>query len=92
MRKYILELDTEETLYPEAIQISHNQTFQIDSKKELIILNGYVTEVQDQVMCLKLDKTLLMIELANDFDFSIFVNSYVCVKLREINLYDTGLC
>lgn len=92
LRKYILELDTEEILFPEAIQISHNHIFRIDYINDLIILNGFVVEIQDQVMFLKLDKTLLMVELSRNFNFSIFVNNFVCVKLHGLDLYDTGVC
>ena len=63
----------------------------IKSEKEDIIELSQI-EIQDQVMILKLDKTLLIIELSTGFDFSIFVNNYVCIKLQGINLYDTGLC
>ena len=48
-------------------------------------------KIQDEVMILRLQKSLMMLEISSSLDFLQYIGHYVRVRLSEIKLYDTGI-
>lgn len=92
LRKYIVELDSDDVLTLETIRLSNSSEPCISCLDGIIYLNGVVEEIQDGLIFLRLHKSIMMLEISPHFDFSMFFNQFVCVRLHGINLFDTGLC
>lgn len=91
-KRYIVELDSDEVLTPEAVEASNSSKPWIAYVDQTINLTGLVEAVQDEVMILRLHDSLMMIEISSMPDFVQYVGRYVHVRLGEIKLYDTGIC
>ena len=63
----------------------------IEHVDQVINIIGYVEEIQDNVMVLRLQTSLMMLEVSSELDFRQYIGHYVRVRLCEIKLYDTGI-
>lgn len=90
-KRYILELDSDEILTSEAIAYSDINIPYIKNIEGNVCLNGFVEDVQNRVMFLRLSKSLIMLELCEDTDFSGLQNYFVKITLKKINLFDAGV-
>ena len=86
-----MELDSDEVITPDVINISDDRNASIKSINGMVYLVGLVEEIQDKVIILRLQKTIMMLEVSNEFDFTQYIGHYVNVTLGDINLYDTGI-
>ena len=90
-KRYIVEMDSDEVLTLDDVEFSKSCEPCIEQAGKIINITGFVEEIQDEVMVLRVQKSLMMIGIISDFDFWQYNGHYVCVKLREIRLYDTGI-
>ncbi len=90
-KKYIVELDSDEVLTSDAVVLSNSSNPRIEYVDQTIYITGFVEEIQDEVMILRLQKSLMMLEISSSLDFVQYIGHYVRVRLSEIKLYDTGV-
>ena len=91
LRKYIIELDSSEILTVDTDKITDYAKPTIKFEDDTVYLNGFVEEVQDNILILRLSNSIMMLQISNKDDFSSFVNKFVCVELQNISFYDTGI-
>lgn len=90
-KRYIVEPDSDEVLTPDAVKLSNSCNPCIENVDQTINITGFVEAVQDEVMILRLQKSLMMLEVSSGLDFVRYIGHYVQVRLRKIKLYDTGI-
>ena len=90
-KRYIVELDSDEVLTSDAVKLSNSCNPCIEYVEQTINITGFVEEIQDEVMILRLQKSLMMLEISSSLDFLQYIGHYVHVRLSEIKLYDTGI-
>ena len=90
-KRYIVELDCDDVLALDAVEFSNSCDPCIECVDNAVYINGFVEEIQDAVMVLRLQKSLMMLELSPGLDFVPYVNHYVRIRLSEIKIYDTGI-
>lgn len=90
-KRYIVELDSDDVLTSDAVELSNSCDPCIESVNQRIIITGLVEEIQDEVMILRLQKSLVMLEISPSSNFMQYIGHYVRVRLSEIKLYDTGI-
>ncbi len=90
-KSYIVELDSDDVLTPDAVELSNFSKPWIAYVDQTINITGLVEEVQDEVIILRLQNSLMMLEISSKLDFVQYVGCYVHVRLSEIKLYDTGI-
>lgn len=90
-KRYIVELDSDDVLSPDAVELSNSYNPSIEHVDQTINIIGFVEEVQDEVMFLRLHESLMMLEIFSSLDFAQYIGHYIRVRLREIKLYDTGI-
>lgn len=90
-KKYIVELDSDDVLTSAVVELSDSHNPHIEYVDQVINITGFVEEIQDEVMVLRLHKSLMMLEISCSMDFMQYIGQYVRVKLSEIKLYDTGV-
>jgi len=91
LKKYVVELDSDEVLTLDAIECSDISSPSIECVNQSIFITGLVEEIQDRVMTLRLQGYIMMLEILSDLDFIQYVGCYVRVCLREIKIYDTSI-
>ena len=90
-KRYIVELDSDDMLTSDAVELSNSCNPWIEHVDQTINITGFVEEIQDEVMILRLQKSLMMLEISSSLDFVQYIGHYVRVRLSEIKLYDTGI-
>ena len=90
-KRYIVELDSDDVLTSDAVELSNSCNPWIEYVDQTINITGFVEEIQDEVMILRLQKSLMMLEISSSLDFVQYIGHYVRVRLSEIKLYDTGI-
>jgi len=90
-KRYIVELDSDDVLTSAVVELSDSCNPYIEYVDQAINITGFVEEIQDEVMVLRLLKSLMMLEISSSLDFVQYIGRYVRVRLSEIKLYDTGV-
>lgn len=90
-KKYIVELDSDEVLTLNEIELSSFKNPCIEYANETTYITGKVEEIQDNMMILRLQKSIMMLEILSDINFTHYIGNYVRISLSEIKLYDTGI-
>ena len=90
-KRYIVELDSDDVLASDAVELSNSCNPCIENVDQAINIIGFVEEIQDEVMVLRIQKSLMMLEISSSLDFVQYISRYVRVRLSEIKLYDTGI-
>ena len=90
-KRYIVELDSDDVLTSDAVELLNSCNPWIEYVDQTINITGFVEEIQDEVMILRLQKSLMMLEISSSLDFVQYIGHYVRVRLSEIKLYDTGI-
>lgn len=90
-KRYIVELDSDDVLTSDAVELSNSCNPWIEYVDQTINITGFVEEIQDEVMILRLQKSLMMLEISSSLNFVQYIGHYVRVRLSEIKLYDTGI-
>lgn len=90
-RRYIVELDSDDVLTSDAVELSNFCNPCIECVDQTIYITGFVEEIQDEVMILRLQNSLVMLEISSGSIFMQYIGHYVRVRLSEIKLYDTGI-
>ena len=91
-RQYYVELDSKEKLTLDAIiKVPKWRGAEISYEDDVVHLTGYVEDIEDHMLFLRLGESLMMVNLSQEQKFDEFKEQYVCVKLKEINLYDIGI-
>ncbi len=90
-KKYVVELDCDDVLAQDMVILSDSCDPHIECVNQTINITGYVEEVQDGIMILRLQKSLMMLEIASGLDLAHYIGHYVRVRLSSIKLYDTGI-
>ena len=90
-KRYIVELDSDDVLNSDEVELSNSCNPCIEHVDQMINITGFVEEIQDNVMILRLQKSLMMLEISSGFDFVQYSGHYVRVRLSKIKLYDTGI-
>ena len=52
---------------------------------------GFVEEITDEIMFLRLRDSLIMIQLSENEEFSMFLKKFVNVNLKNISFYDINV-
>ena len=90
-KKYIVELDCDDILTSDVVELSPSFNPRIEYAGQAVNITGFVEEIQDQVMILRIQKSLMMLEISSDLDFVQYIGHYVRITLSEIKLYDIGI-
>jgi hypothetical protein len=90
-KRYIVELDSADVVTLSVIEPSDSCNPCIEYLDQVINVTGFVEEIQDNVMVLRLLKSLMMLEISSSSDFVKYIGHYVHIRLSEIRLYDTGI-
>ncbi|MBQ4116288.1 MAG: hypothetical protein IJD37_02810 [Clostridia bacterium] len=90
-KNYILELDSDDVIKPSSVTFIKNEIHKIENRENLVCLCGVVDDFEDDVLFLKIDKSIIMIQTSGEQSFERFVGRFVCITLSSINFYDTGL-
>ena len=90
-KKYIVELDSDEVLTLDAVELSNSCNPCIEYLDQTINITGLVEAVQDDIMVLRLQKSLMMLEITSSLDFVQYIGHYVHIRLGEIKLYDAEI-
>ena len=90
-KRYIVELDSDDVLTSDTVELSNSSKPCIEYVDQKINIIGFVEEIQDEVMILRVQKSIMMLDISSDLDFVQYVGRYVRVKLSEIKLYDTSI-
>ena len=90
-KKYIVELDSDNVLTSDEVELSNSCIPCIEEFEKAIFVTGLVEEIQDNIMFLRLQKSLIMLAISCELDFVQYVGCYVRIRLSEIKLYDTGI-
>lgn len=90
-KKYIVELDTDEVLTSDDIEISDFRNPYIECLNDKIYVTGLIETVEDNVMILRLQESIMMVEISSNTVLSNCIGHYVRIRLRKIKLYDTGV-
>ena len=91
LKKYVVELDSEDVITPSAIEHSMSLIPKIECDGKNIYFTGIVEEIQDHIMFLRFQGFIIMLELLSTVDFGQYLGQYVRVKLNHINIYDTEI-
>lgn len=91
LKRYIVELDSDEALALDAVELSNSCNPCIECVDQTIYITGLVEEIQEGVLILRLQKTIMMFDLLPNLDFAQYIDHYVRIRLREIKLYDIGI-
>ena len=90
-KRYAIELDSTDILTPNMITISSIKKPYIERRDEATYLNGLVEEIEDELLFLRFDTDLIMLNLGHAYDYSRYIGQYIQVKLFKLHLYDIGL-
>lgn len=90
-KRYIVELDSADVINLAVIERSDSCSPHIEYLDQAINITGFVEEIQDKVMVLRLLNSLMMLEISSNSDFAQYIGHYVNVRMSEIRLYDTGI-
>ena len=90
-KRYIVELDSDDVIVPDNIKLSNISDPSIESTDQMVNVIGFVEEIQEKIMILRLQKSIIMLELSSITDFTNYIGCYVLVKLSNIKMYDTGI-
>jgi len=90
-KRYIVELDSDDVLTLAVIELSDSCNPCIKYADQTITVTGFVEEIQDEVMVLRLQNSLMMLEISSNLDFVQYIGRYVRVRLNEIKIYDTAI-
>lgn len=90
-KRYIVELDSDNVITSDEVELSTSCNPRIENMDQIINITGFVEVIQDEVMILRLQKSLMMLEISSSLDFVQYIGHYVRVRLSEIKLYDTGI-
>lgn len=91
-KRYIIELDCNDIVVPESVKIISACSPSIMYHDECVVIRGYVEQIEDDILFLRVAEDLLMLNVASAFDSRDYINKYVCIRLSNISFYDTGLC
>ena len=72
-KRYAIELDSTDILTPNMITISSTKKQYIERRDEATYLNGLVEEIEDELLFLRFDTDLIMLNLGHDYDYSRYV-------------------
>lgn len=90
-KRYIVELDSNEVLSAHAISITKDVRPAIEEENGYLCISGYVEEIEDDVLFLRIHTDILMLEIECTADCSKFIDQFVRIYLSKINLYDVDL-
>jgi hypothetical protein len=91
LKKYIVELDSNDVITPNMLTFSSVKLPYIESRDHTTYLTGLVEENEDNILFLRIGADLVMLETAHDSDYSRYIGQYVQVMLFKLQLYDLGL-
>lgn len=86
-RHYDLELACDDVIVQDVLQYSGISTPFIINVENGIIINGFLEEIEDCVLFLRLFGDLLMLEISPTSGFPQYVGHYVRIRLSHIQLY-----
>lgn len=88
-KRYIIELDSDDVINSNIILNNSRCEYSIKNENDFVYLFGFVEEIEDSILVLRVSRDIIMLQICDDYDFNEFVNHFVCVKLHSINFYDT---
>ncbi len=90
-KRYIIELDSDDVLTSDAVEFSNSCKPHIECVDQTIHVTGFVEEIQDEVIVLRLHESIMMLEISSHSNFTQYIGHYVRIRLNELKLYDTGI-
>ena len=90
-KTYDVELDTSDIIDNIAVWKTETKAPSISCVDHEVYLTGLFECHEDRVLFVRLGDSLVMFETNEEFDILRFKGAYVCVKMSEIQLWDTGL-
>ncbi len=90
-KKYDIEIDSDDKLNEEDIEIVDIAQMLIFCEQEKIFLYGFIEDIQENVLSIRVLCDIIMIEVCLHVDLNQFLKKYVRVKVNHLNFYDTEI-
>ncbi len=87
-QKYYVELDFDGIITHDDIVFANNNYPSIHQEGDMTHVTGYVEEINNGVLFLRLDFLLIMVEIYSSFDFSKYLGKYITITRNDVTLYD----
>lgn len=91
LKKYDIEIDCDDMVKIEDIEIVDIPQMLILSEEEKNYLYGFVEDIQENVLFIRVLIDIIMIEVSLEVDINEFFRRYVRIKVKHFNFYDTGM-
>lgn len=90
-KKYIVELDCADVITPTLIELSLSCVACIEQDSHTTKITGIVEDIEDNLIFLRVEKDLLMLNISSRLDFEQYIGLYVRITVNTIEIYDTGI-
>lgn len=85
-KEYIVELDSDEII--DNVVLSNDNSPSVNRRGETIMLTALLESVQDNLMFLRLQESLVMIEHIPGLELAEYIGKMITIKLEKVQLYD----
>lgn len=89
-KKYIVELDSDTILTLDDIELTDYNEPSIQGTTGITYIIGLVEEIREDIMFLRLQNAILMLEILPNPDFIQCLGRYIKLEISNLMLYDTG--
>ena len=90
-KKYVVEIDSRTVLNFDDIKISDCSKPSIQGTTTITHIIGLVEEIEENIMFLRLQNTIVMLEVLPNPNFVKYLGKYIKIGISDITLYDTGV-
>ena len=91
-KKYIVELDSDAVLTLDDVELSKCNKPSVKGTKGMTYVVGLVEEIENSIIILRLQSTIMMLEILPNLDFTQYLGRYIKISISDIVLYDVGIC
>ena len=90
-KNYCVELDIDQLLTCDDIKVLNFFTPHIEHVDGIVSIFGLVEEADDNVMYLRLGKSIIMCQVSSTVTPINYIGQYVRLDLKEIKIFDIGI-
>ena len=90
-KKYFVELDCVDVITPTSIELSLSCEACIEQDSHTIKITGIVEDIEDNLIFLRVEEDLLMLNISSRLDFEQYIGLYVRITVNTIEIYDIGI-
>jgi len=84
---YLVELSCNAVSNMECISLSNHTQPAIYDDGAYTVINGFVEEIEDSVMFLRLQDSIVMIEICCDIDVQAYTGQWVTIRVEGMKIY-----